>query len=67
MESTVIVYEFEVFDAERRRWKRQARRGTWEAIAKVSGIPIKSTAMVVLASRLDETGFVEVSGPVENA
>jgi len=67
VEPTVTTYEFEVFDPERRRWKRQPRRGTWEAIARVSGVPVKSTAMVVLASRLDEEGFVESSGPVENA
>jgi len=67
VERTVTTYEFELFDPERRRWKRQARRGTWEAIARVSGIPIKSTAMVVMASRLDEEGFLEASGPIEKA
>jgi len=67
VDPTVTIYAFEVFDAGRRRWVRQSRRGTSEAIAKVSGIPIKSTAMVVLGARLDAEGFLEVSGPVENA
>ena len=63
---TVTVYEFELYDPVARRWAVQSRRGTAEAIAKVSGVAVHSSALVVLASRLDEEGFLESSRHVES-
>ena len=58
MGDEVTVYEFEVYDRTARRWKRSERRGTVEAITKVGGIALQSTALVIDASRLDRDGFV---------
>ena len=58
MDEIVTVYEFEVFDRVARRWKRCERRGTVEAITRLGGVAIQSTALTVDSSRLDQDGFV---------
>ena len=63
MEGTITVYEFESLDDTRHRWRRADRKGTLEAIARVGGVPIRSTALVVDAARLDEDGFVITTRP----
>lgn len=59
-DATQTVYEYEVFDRGRMRWRRADRMGTAEAIENAGGIPIRSSAMVVSTSRLDERGFVGI-------
>jgi hypothetical protein len=63
VEGTVTVYEYESLDAARHRWRRADRRGTLEAIASVGGVPLRSTGLVVDASRLDEDGFIVTTRP----
>ena len=57
-DATATVYEYEVFDRGRMRWHRADRMGTASAIETAGGIPVRSSALVVDASRLDERGFV---------
>ena len=57
---TVTVFQFEVFDAQRRCWVTATKLGTPEAIARLGGIPIRSSAMVVDISKVDGHGMVEM-------
>lgn len=57
-DATETVYEYEVFDRGRMRWRRADRMGTATAIEKAGGIPVRSSALVVAASRLDAWGFI---------
>ena len=57
-DETRIVYEFECFDKQARAWKRCAQRGTIEAVTRLGGVAIQSSALVVQASRVDSEGFL---------
>lgn len=57
-DATETVYEYEIFDRGRMRWRRADRMGTAGAIERAGGIPVRSSALVVAAARLDEWGFV---------
>ena len=54
----VTVYEYELFDSRKRYWRRTGRMGTLDAITRVGGVPVRSTALPVDASRIDAEGFV---------
>ena len=42
----------------RRAWKRVEQRGTVEAITRIGGVAIQSSALTVDASRVGPDGFV---------
>jgi hypothetical protein len=65
MNEPVVVYEFEIYDAASRRWKRSLRRGTLAAIHACNGVPIRSSALVVDPARVDADGFVEASRTIK--
>jgi hypothetical protein len=58
VDPTVTVYQFEEYDHETRRWRLSGRRATLDAITQAGGIAIRSTGLVVDASRIDADGFV---------
>ena len=55
---TVTVYEFEIFDQRRRAWAKAAQMGTLKAIAAASGVPLKSSALVVDAAKVGPDGLL---------
>ena len=55
---TVTVYEFELFDSQRRSWKKAGKLGTLDAITRLGGVPRKTTGLVVDATMVDETGLL---------
>ena len=59
-EKLATVYEFEIYDGLARRWRNSGVRGTLEAIVKVGGVAIRSTALPIAAERLDPAGFVRL-------
>lgn len=56
---TITVFQFEVFDPQRRCWVTATKLATPEAIARVGGIPVRSSAMVVDATKVDVHGMVD--------
>ena len=62
--STVTVYEFEVWDAGRRRWTRYPRLGTLQAVIALKGIPALHTSLVIDETRVDADGFVTRSSAI---
>ena len=61
MDEIVTVYEFEIYDGLVRRWRNSGVRGTIEAILKVGGVAIRSTALPIDVARLDPAGFVRLA------
>ena len=53
-----MVYDFEVLDGATHRWVVADRKGTLDAIARVAGVPMRATVLVVDSTRLDEEGFL---------
>jgi hypothetical protein len=60
MDELAMVYEFEIYDGLTRRWRNSGVRGTLEAISKVGGVAVRSTALPVDPRRLDPAGFVRL-------
>ena len=60
MDELATVYEFEIYDGLTRRWRNSGVRGTLEAISKVGGVAIRSTALPISLARLDPAGFVRL-------
>jgi hypothetical protein len=60
MDEIATVYEFEIYDGLARRWRNSGVRGTLDAILKVGGVAIRSTALPILVARLDPAGFVRL-------
>jgi len=57
--ATLTVYQFEVFDPQRRCWATAMKLATPEAIARLGGVTIRSSAMVVDVSKVDVHGMVD--------
>ena len=59
--ATVTVYEFETYDPRRRLWVKAAELGTLDAIARLGGVPLKATSMVVDADKVRADGLLTPS------
>ena len=59
MDSTVTVYEYEIFDPQQRRWRKAAAMATSAAIDREGGVPMRLSALVVDASRVDDLGYLQ--------
>ena len=54
----VPVFDYEIYDKAARRWRLALDVGTLEAIARLGGVPIRSSVLHVEAARLDDEGFL---------
>jgi len=59
MDTTVTVYEYEKFDPRTRQWRKVESMATAEAIERIGGVMLRLTALVVDASRVDDTGVLK--------
>lgn len=55
----ITVYAYELFDASARAWILAGGMATLAAIEGLHGVPIRSSAMVVAAQRVDDHGFLK--------
>jgi hypothetical protein len=58
MDPTVTVYEYELYEPERRRWRKAEGRATAAAIERAGGVALRLTALVVDARLVDERGHL---------
>lgn len=63
MSSTVTVYRWEKWDDRSRRFVLEPQYATSEAIARLGGVALQRTGLVVDAARVDENGFVPTRLP----
>lgn len=54
----VTVYDFEIYDKATRCWRLSTQVGTMEAIGAVGGVAVRSSALRVDRTRLDDDGFL---------
>ena len=61
--ATVTLYQFEIYHADTRRWRKDERMATLDAIRALGGVPQHSSSMVVDETRVDAQGFLRVREP----
>jgi hypothetical protein len=59
--SSVMVYQYEYFDRQRGCWQRGERYATPVRIAKLGGVLLGGSGIVVHASRVGADGYVNLS------
>ena len=58
MDPTATVYQFELYDPHQRRWRKAEAMATAAAIEREGGVPMRTSALVVDASRVDARGYL---------